>query len=343
MRVEFYFAKKCTSWTLRRKGEKFCFSIPCFCLSFLSLSKKSFPMSQEESHFVHWKGSPDIAPFLDYLPEFGILKFSGIRPHSLDMHYHEGIEFHYVVKGTYQWKVEDSCFQLFPGQGFITCPWERHGNQDSVLQRGVLAWMIIRPESFTPDGHLDLGSWSSLSKETQRAIGRSFVNNTNPVIPRGPDLINTFRQLNYELVTKQIGYQEKVNSLLDGLITNMARVLEKRQGGDEPDEDFLAKLNQRLNESIFRKTSMDELAYSFGMSVSTFIKKVKFLTGFSPVDYFTEIKLGKAKELLTHTDKTITVISAECGFYSSQYFARIFSRRLGMNPTLFRKKTQSLP
>ena len=157
---------------------------------------------------MHWKGSPDIAPFLDYLVELGALRFSGTRPHSLEMHYNEGIEICHIMKGTHTWQVEGQTYRLYPGEGFITCPWQRHGNPEGIHERGFLAWLILKPRVFERDGTPELGNWSRLDADTRQRIGRLFAGNTRPVIPPGVGIMELFREIDAELVRKDIGYRE---------------------------------------------------------------------------------------------------------------------------------------
>ncbi len=300
-------------------------------------------MNAEKPLFVHWNDCPLLAPFSHYLMEVGVLKFSGIDPHSLDMHYNDGIELNFVVKGTYKWVVEGKHYQLYPGEAFVTCPWEYHGSPDKILDRGVLSWMILHPKSFTKDGQLELGSWSRISPETQQAIGRLLVNNENPVLPRGNNLIQIFRQFHFELVQRDIGYEDQINFLLDSLVIRLARVLKARNNNQEDtDRTFLNALTEMLCKDFTRKIRVSELAYIFGMGQTAFNNKVKLLTGFSPADYLIELKIKAAQELLASGHHNITDIAIECGFYSSQHFASLFAKRVGCSPSQYRNKLQEL-
>ena len=41
--------------------------------------------------------------------------------------------------------------------------------------------------------------------------------------------------------------------------------------------------------------------------------------------------------MLTETDKSITTIAHDCGFFDSSHFIRIFRNKLGVSPLSFRK------
>lgn len=56
----------------------------------------------------------------------------------------------------------------------------------------------------------------------------------------------------------------------------------------------------------------------------------------SPKKYSTDIRLHKARNLLTQTEHSITEIAHACGFGSSSQFTRVFRQRYGITPSLVR-------
>lgn len=63
-------------------------------------------------------------------------------------------------------------------------------------------------------------------------------------------------------------------------------------------------------------------------------------TGFAPLQYIQEVKINLAKEMLTHTNKTIKEIALELGFENNDYFFTVFRRTAGVTPVNYRKITQ---
>lgn len=289
--------------------------------------------------FTHWRGSPDIAPFLSYFVELCRLRFSGLRPHSMDMHYNEGIEICYILKGAHTWQVEDKIYQLYPGDGFITCPWQYHGNPHGRHERGIVSWMIISPEVFDHKGTMKLGNWSRLMPETQKHIGRLFARNKSALIPKAESLQPFFRMLDEELVLKQTGYVERINLMLDSVLLEVARLLERPQADADRDGEWMDSLQEKMEGWVLeRRITIDKMAYSFGMCQSTFECKVKALTGFSPSEYLSKLKLDKARSMLMHSNLPIKEIALQSGFSSSQYFAVSFAKWQGESPSAFRER-----
>ncbi len=58
------------------------------------------------------------------------------------------------------------------------------------------------------------------------------------------------------------------------------------------------------------------------------------------IDYVTEIRIAKAKELLTKTDLKIYQIAESIGYTNSQYFSILFKKSTGMSPVEYRQCDQ---
>ncbi len=66
------------------------------------------------------------------------------------------------------------------------------------------------------------------------------------------------------------------------------------------------------------------------MSKSTLYRKIKSLTGLNTQEFITEIKLLKAKEIMS-TNETMSLkeISYKIGFSNYNYFKKIYEKRFG--------------
>ena len=74
---------------------------------------------------------------------------------------------------------------------------------------------------------------------------------------------------------------------------------------------------------------------------SWFRKLFKNYTGLSPGQYYLQLKIEKAKELLCNSNSPIKKIAQELNFDSSFYFSRIFKDKTGLKPTEYRIRSQT--
>lgn len=83
--------------------------------------------------------------------------------------------------------------------------------------------------------------------------------------------------------------------------------------------------------------SIAQIASECSLSRSHFSRAFKKNTGVSPRDWFLQLRLDKAKSLLTGSDLTISQISLDCGFADQSHFTRVFTRMLGVTPFTWRR------
>lgn len=93
-----------------------------------------------------------------------------------------------------------------------------------------------------------------------------------------------------------------------------------------------------LQENYKNEYCLEEAAKAANLSPYHFIRVFKSQTGKTPYEFFLDIKMQKAKEMLKNHIYTITEISSALGFSSSSNFARVFKSTFGLAPTDYRKK-----
>lgn len=82
------------------------------------------------------------------------------------------------------------------------------------------------------------------------------------------------------------------------------------------------------------------LASEMMMSLSTLFRKIKSLTGKTPVDLLNEYRLNKAMQYLANPqdDTPIAEIALKCGFSDASYFSKKFKDQYNISPSQYRQK-----
>ncbi len=93
-----------------------------------------------------------------------------------------------------------------------------------------------------------------------------------------------------------------------------------------------------IRENYYRKIHLEEVATYVGMTEVSFSRFLKKRTGKNYIEYLNDIRLGNASRLLVNTTKSISEISYDCGFNNISNFNRIFLKRKGITPNVFRTK-----
>nr|WP_246021268.1 helix-turn-helix domain-containing protein [Paenibacillus lentus] len=94
-----------------------------------------------------------------------------------------------------------------------------------------------------------------------------------------------------------------------------------------------------LQQNYMRDVSLDSCADEIGTNSFFLSKSFKQVTGNNFIDYLTELRMEKAKELLRETKLRISEVAEQVG-YQHSYFNRIFKKMEGMTPTHYRELSQ---
>jgi len=102
--------------------------------------------------------------------------------------------------------------------------------------------------------------------------------------------------------------------------------------------DRIRPMMQFITRHYGEKISLSDIASTAYISDRECLRIFKKELGRTPFEYLTDIRLERARVLLTGTDKDITQIALECGFSDSSYFSRIFKKNFDMTPREYRIK-----
>ena len=85
------------------------------------------------------------------------------------------------------------------------------------------------------------------------------------------------------------------------------------------------------------KFSLQEMADSMFINGSYLLRTFRRHTDMTPLYYHHLVRCSKAKELLTHTDQSMTEIGEAVGYVSSSHFSHIFRKIEGCTPSEYRR------
>ena len=94
----------------------------------------------------------------------------------------------------------------------------------------------------------------------------------------------------------------------------------------------------RIREELESQLTIQQVAQDLGISYSNFRKLFKEHTGLSPSTYQQDLRLQRAKELLTTTDMSIKEIAYCLNFESPDYFSAKFKAKTGRKPSDLRQQ-----
>ena len=136
---------------------------------------------------------------------------------------------------------------------------------------------------------------------------------------------------------------QRRRELKDFYLTRTEEKPEKNDTKQSPDsltrfdDAFMRQTIQEIENNIQNSNfKIEDLADTQHISRTVFYRKIKSLTGISPIDLIQEIRIRKATEYLEKGELRISEIAYCCGFSSPQYFSRVFKEKTGHSPSEYK-------
>lgn len=108
------------------------------------------------------------------------------------------------------------------------------------------------------------------------------------------------------------------------------------------EKSHIEKSLMYIENHFSKDISLDEVALHVNMNAAYFSTVFKKYTERSFVNYVTELRINKAKELLKNDTLKIGDISARVGFNDIRYFAKVFKKYMGVTPSDYRNISEKL-
>lgn len=102
---------------------------------------------------------------------------------------------------------------------------------------------------------------------------------------------------------------------------------------NEIDKSFLKQLRKIIQENLANSDlSVEHIGDEIGLSRVQLYRKVKALTGYSPVEIVRKARLTRARHLLQTTERTVSEVAYAVGFSTPSYFSKCYKDEFGENP-----------
>jgi AraC-like DNA-binding protein len=170
-------------------------------------------------------------------------------------------------------------------------------------------------------------------------VRAGFLSPQKPIYHVGfsDEIVRLYKEA-YDTALAEAAYSQQmmagiVNHLI-GLMYSLERNIQL--GRNQAHVDMISRARLRIREALESDLTIQQVAQDLGVSYSNFRKLFKEHTGMSPAIYQQDLRLQRAKELLTTTDLTIKEIAYRLNFESPDYFSYKFKAQTGRRPTELR-------
>ena len=180
--------------------------------------------------------------------------------------------------------------------------------------------------------------FASLAKRLKAAVAhRSFDEIT--------DLVNHSLEMGTGNIS--LARQDKIATPENNDGTIESKDTEESQEQESPVSPVLSEADQRLLKEIteaieqhmidsdFNVTTLQE---TIGIGGKQLYRKLKAMTGMTPVEYIRDMRMKKAALMLNEGKFSVSEVMYTVGFSNSSYFSKCFSKAFGMTPTEYMRK-----
>ena len=208
--------------------------------------------------------------------------------------------------------------RLKPGDMFLLFPGEWHTYHPDPKVGWKSYWIGFR------------------GKNMDDRVRAGFLAPTKPIYHVGYSFtLEALYKRAYEAAVEEAAYSQQLMAGIVNHLIGMMYSLERNRelSKNQQQVDMISRARMRIRESLESDITIQQIAEELGVSYSNLRKLFKEHTGLSPATYQQELRLLRAKELLSTTELSIKEIAYRLNFESPDYFSAKFKAKMGVKPS----------
>jgi len=123
--------------------------------------------------------------------------------------------------------------------------------------------------------------------------------------------------------------------IVEGLVLEMIGTASRPVNCIRP-PSWLALARDFIHEHAAERVTLREIAGAANVHAASIVRAFRTHLHCSPGEYMRRVRIDNAKSELTSSDRAITEIALDAGFYDQSHFANTFRRATGMTPREWR-------
>lgn len=286
-------------------------------------------IKSDKSEILHYD-TPDFPVFIrkNYIPQ-------NIDFTDVPIHWHDEVEFIYVLRGNIGYLIDGKKIILHAGEGVFVNARHVHRILNGYMDCELLC-LIFSP----------------LILCTTKLIASRMV---SPILTSGKLRHIIFK----ETVTWQRAILEEIAAVYEcslqeceelEIVAHLCRMwkhivqnveeYEDKDGIEDVDLMQIKVMIGYIQDNYSNRITLSNICVSGGMGKNKCTELFKKYINMSPIDYLRYYRIEKSKELLRRTKMAITEIAYTTGFSGASYYAETFRKYMGCSPMQFREKRE---
>ena len=150
-------------------------------------------------------------------------------------------------------------------------------------------------------------------------------------------LLRLYGEVLDRIEMEKIGFKEVAAALTMQILAHIHAIRRRRQFGGKEVADVVHRAKLYFVEHLHEPINLEGVAGILGVGYSWFRHRFRDYTGLSPAQYLIQLRINKAKELLSGTSFSMQEVTGASGFQSPYYFSRLFRQKVGVTPSQWRR------
>ena len=173
-------------------------------------------------------------------------------------------------------------------------------------------------------------------------MNKGLFSPSQPVVSTGlnDSLLIQIRRILDEVRSGSPGYHQVISGITLQILGLVHALCARTSMVDDEDVLAVEKAKFYFRENLELPLDIKELMRQLPMSYSKFRKLFKEVTGEAPHQYHLNLRLDKARELLSTTNLNVSEVAYNLGFDSVFYFSKLFKNKNGVSPKSYRGRTE---
>ena len=213
------------------------------------------------------------------------------------------------------------CSQVHSGEALLLFPGE---------------WHRYRPNKETGWSEY----WLGYKGQDAERVMATFFNKDNAVLRTSHpnEILKLFDQLLHYAKNPYPGVEQVMASFIPMILAllNAGALQSGHSRGN--DTQLIMEAKSVILKDLSKRTDLNKLASSLGMSYSKFRILFKEQTGYAPREFENLIKLNRACDLLRSNQFSVSQTAEALGYASIYYFSRAFKKQFGTSPKVWMKE-----
>ncbi len=258
-----------------------------------------------------------------------------------EFHIHSHTQLSYVLAGTMKHIVNDKVYVQTPGSCIIVPAYTTHTIDTTESDDTPVVVFISFHDSFMTDRGYRYFSYSNKHARFEEYVLPLFTELSGEKKESADELIRALR--------REFDKQKNMSfDLLAELLSDFFRLLctESAMSADfvllEERANAITLAVKYIENNYHKKITIDDLCEKAMMSRCMFTKHFKAITGMTVANFLHHLRLQRAKTDILFTEKSLSEIARDVGFYDKSRLAHAFAEEFGMTTTEYREKMRHL-